>query len=129
MNSLRFLDVNDVLAIHRDTLENEGGRRGIRDIALIESAVATPMAFFAGQYLHPDIVSMAASLMFSLIGNHGFVDGNKRVGTLAALVFLDVNGIETFPSAQELERVALGVASGAIDKDELTRWWASVLTP
>jgi len=55
-------------------------------------------------------------------------DGDKRVGTLAALVFLDVNGMETSPSAHELERVALGVASGAIDKDVLSRWWASVLT-
>lgn len=127
MDGIRFLDVNDVLAIHHDTLEHEGGGTGLRDIALVESAVAAPMASFAGQYLHPNLASMAASLKFSLIGNHGFVDGNKRVGTLAALVFLDVNGVERFPCAEELERMALGVASGGIGKDALTRWWESVL--
>lgn len=94
---MEFLDLNDVLAIHADTIAQEGGSAGIRDIALIESAVAAPMASFGGEFLHRDLASMAAALMFSLIGNHGFVDGNKQVGTLAALIFLDVNGVEQYP--------------------------------
>lgn len=70
---------------------------------------------------------MTAALMFSLISNHGFVDGNKRVGTLAALVFLDVNGIEAYPPADQLERVALAVAAGQMSKQELIQFWAELL--
>lgn len=128
MDAVYFLDLNNVLAIHRNTLENEGGGEGIRDLALLESAVAAPMASFGGEYLHPDLASMAAALMFSLIGNHGFVDGNKRVGTLAALVFLDVNVQLSFPPAELLEEVAMKVAQGAMDKDELAQWWRGQLS-
>ena len=124
MSDVVFLDLNDVLRIHTSTIEEEGGRHGIRDIALVESAVAAPRASFGGEYLHPDLASMAAAYMFSLVCNHGFVDGNKRVGTLSALVFLDCNGIIAFPPAQELERITLAVAKGEMDKDELVAWWS-----
>lgn len=129
MSEVVFLDLNDVLAIHQNTVEHEGGGQGIRDIALIESAVAAPTASFGGHYLHPDLASMTAALMFSLVSNHGFVDGNKRVGTLAALVFLEVHGIEIYPPADQLERVTLAVASGQMSKDELVGFWSSLLTP
>lgn len=118
----QFLDLNDVLLIHQSTIEHEGGSYGVRDIALVESAVAAPMASFGGEYLHPDLASMAAAAMFSLISNHGFVDGNKRVGTLAALVFLDNNGLEELPDAGELEKAAFGVARGEMTRDELVSW-------
>ncbi|MBX3169211.1 MAG: type II toxin-antitoxin system death-on-curing family toxin [Candidatus Eremiobacteraeota bacterium] len=129
MNEIFFLDLNDVLVIHQNTLEHEGGAQGIRDIALVESAVAAPAASFGGQYLHPNIASMAAALMFSLVSNHGFVDGNKRVGTLATLVFRDVNGIEVYPPAHQLERVALAVASGQMNQEELRQYWSGLLNP
>jgi death-on-curing protein len=128
MSEIVFLDLTDVLAIHQDTVEHEGGGQGIRDIALIESAAAAPTASFAGQYLHPDLASMSAALMFSLVSNHGFVDGNKRVGTLAALVFLDVNGVDAYPPADQLEQIALAVASGQMSKEELIGFWSALLS-
>lgn len=68
---------------------------------------------------------MTAALMFALISNHGFVDGNKRVGTLAALVFRDINGEDTFPPSEELEATAFSVARGEMSRDELADWWKS----
>lgn len=127
MKEVLFLDLNDILATHQNTVEHEGGGQGLRDIALVESAVAAPSATFSGEYLHSDLASMTAALMFSLISNHGFVDGNKRVGTLAALVFLDVNGIEAYPPADPLERVALAIAAGQMSKQELVQFWAELL--
>lgn len=118
-----FLDLDDILQIQADTIAQEGGTPGVRDIALIDSAVAAPRASFGGAYLHTDLAAMTAALMFALIGNHGFVDGNKRVGTLAALVFRAVNAIETFPAADDLENVAMSVARGEMSRDELTQWW------
>ncbi len=118
-----FLNLDDVLQIHLDTITNEGGSEGVRDIALIDSSVAAPRASFGGEYLYNDLAAMTSALMFALISNHGFVDGNKRVGTLAALVFRDVNGEDVFPSAHELESIALAVAKGEINRDELASWW------
>ena len=123
MSEIYFLDLNDILTIHQSTIDQEGGSQGIRDVALVESAISAPMATFGGEFLNPDLASMTSALMFSLIGNHGFVDGNKRVGTLAAMVFLDNNGVETLPGAAELEEAALAVAQGKIRKDELVGWW------
>lgn len=119
----RFLDVNDVLLIHGSTIEHEGGSHGVRDLALVESAVATARASFAGEYLHPDLASMAAAYMFALIAHHGFVDGKKRVGALAAMVFLDNDGVEVLPPPQELEAAALAVARGELLKDDLVARW------
>lgn len=120
-----FLNLDDILQIHQDTIANEGGADGIRDIALIDSAVSAPKATFGGQYLHNELAAMTAALMFALVSNHGFVDGKKRVGTLAALVFRDVNGEEDFPPAQELEKTAFALARGEISRDELTDCWGN----
>jgi death-on-curing protein len=120
-----FLGLDDVLQIHQDTIDHEGGGSGVRDIALIDSAVAAPRASFGGAFLHPDLAAMTAALMFALIGNHGFIDGNKRVGTLAALVFRQVNGIPGFPPADELEQTAMAVARGEMDREALAQWWRS----
>lgn len=89
----------------------------------LESAVATPRASFGGEYLHSTIAEMAAALMFALISNHGFVDGNKRVGTLAALVFRQVNGRADFPPAVDLESIAMACARGELTREELAHWW------
>lgn len=118
-----FLNLDDILQIHQDTISTEGGGDGVRDIALIDSAVSAPKATFGGEYLHIDLAAMTAALMFALISNHGFVDGNKRVGTLAALVFRDINGEDTFPQADELEAATFSVARGEMSRDELADWW------
>lgn len=122
-NEIVFLNLDDILQIHQDTISVEGGGEGIRDIALIDSAVAAPKASYGGEYLHQDLAAMTAALMYTLISNHGFVDGNKRVGTLAALVFRDVNGAAKFPPAGELEEAAMSVAKGEISREQLTDWW------
>jgi death on curing protein len=119
---IRFLSVDDVLAIHDDTLAHEGGGAGVRDPGLLESAVLMARQQFAGQYLHEGLAAMAAAYLFHISGNHPVVDGNKRASTMAALVFLDVNGVRKLPSPGELEQTALAVASGRMGKQELIAW-------
>lgn len=111
-----FLQVNEVLAIHQDQIERYGGGEGLRDPGLLISAVETPRAMFGGAYLHADLFEMAAAYLFHLVRNHPFVDGNKRTGAAAALVFLDLNGTELNISDEALVELVLGVALGAIDK-------------
>lgn len=119
---MRFLSVQDVLAIHDDTIRHEGGLPGLRDAGLLESAVLMPQQQFGGEYLHPGLAEMAAAYLFHICRNHAFYDGNKRVAALAALIFLRVNGVERLPNPDALEAVTLGVASGARGKAELTAW-------
>lgn len=119
---MRFLSVQDVLAIHEDTVLHEGGLSGLRDAGLLESAVLMPQQQFGGEYLHPGLPEMAAAYLFHLCRNHAFLDGNKRVAVLAALIFLRVNGVEGLPEPDALEAITLEVASGARGKGELTEW-------
>ena len=122
-DELRFLSVADVLTIHEDTIRHEGGMAGIRDPGLLESAVLMPpQQQFGGKYLHPGLAEMAAAYLFHISQNHAFNDGNKRTGALAALIFLDANGVSSLPSPAELERMTLAVASGDATKDQLTEW-------
>jgi len=111
-----FLTLDEVIAIHRDQVERYGGDSGIRDIELLKSSVAMPTAGFGGDYLHTDIFEMAAAYLFHIIRNHPFVDGNKRAGVVAALVFLMMNGIELHSSEAKLEAMVRSVAEGKTDK-------------
>ena len=111
-----FLNLEEVLQIHTDQIERYGGSRGIRDLTLLESAVAAPQAGFGGQYLHSDLFEMAGTYLFHIVQNHPFVDGNKRVGAAAALVFLKLNGIDLRISNPALVRLVLNVARGKIGK-------------
>ncbi len=88
-----FLDVEDIIEIHTTQLEVYGGSAGLRDRGLLESAVAQPQTSFDGEFVHDGLFAMAAAYLFHIVSNHPFVDGNKRAGMLAAVVFLDVNGI------------------------------------
>lgn len=119
---MRFLSVQDVLAIHEDTIGHEGGLSGLRDAGLLESAVLMPQQQFGGDYLHPGVAEMAAAYLFHICRNHAFNDGNKRVAVLATLIFLRANGVESLPEPEDLEAVTLEVASGARGKAELTEW-------
>jgi death-on-curing protein len=119
--------MDDVLAIQADTIREEGGSPGLRDSGLLESAVNMPRQQFGGEYLHPDLASMAAAYLFHITGNHPFVDGNKRAGAASMLVFLMANGIENLPEPDDLERMTLKVASGEMGKDDLISWIRSVL--
>ena len=118
-----FLSVAQVLALHARQLQRFGGASGVRDRGALEAAVARPAATFGGEDLYPDLPSKAAALMHSLVLNHPFVDGNKRVGAHAALVLLLVNGWEFGATSHELVDITLRTAAGEIDAGALAIWF------
>ena len=119
---MRYLTVDEVLELHRLAIQQSGGSGGVRDPGLIESAVAQPEMTFDGRELYPTLADKAAALGYSLVMNHPFVDGNKRVGHAAMEVFLVLNGHELAAEVDEQERVILGVAAGTISREEFTAW-------
>lgn len=125
--TIRFLTTTQVERLHVEVIRQFGGSMGLRDRGLFESACEMPRATFGEQFLHPTLAAMAAAYLFHLRSNHPFVDGNKRVGLGAALVFIDVNGHRLHASDDELERLTLGVAGGTVSKDEVTAFFASRL--
>ena len=122
MRTIRFLSVANALELHAETIGIEGGLSGVRDLALLESAIAMPMQQFGDQYLHRDLAAMAAAYLFHICCNHPFLDGNKRAATVVALVFLRENGHELAVAEQELEDTVRAVASGQMSKAALTEW-------
>jgi death-on-curing protein len=121
-DGILFLSVEDVLTIHDDTIAQEGGLSGVRDVGLLESAVLMPQHQFGGVYLHEGLAAMAAAYLFHIASNHAFLDGNKRAAAMSALVFLDVNGVTKLPPPADLEAITLRVAAGEMDKEALTEW-------
>ena len=119
---MSYLTVEQVLFIHMRLIAETGGSPGLRDLALLASAVARPQATFAGEELYPDLFSKAAALMDSLVRNHPFVDGNKRVGITAAGLFLLRNGQRLTASNAELESFTLQVARGEMPLEQITTW-------
>jgi len=116
---LRFLSLEQVLAIHADQVRRYGGELGVRDLGLLKSAIAMPQASFGGQYLHPTLHEMAAAYLFHLTKNHPFVDGNKRIGLAAAIGFLALNDTWLESEPGELLEIVLKVARGEIGKPEI----------
>lgn len=114
-----FLTLAEVLEIHQDQLRRYGGRSGIRDLDLLKSALAMPQAGMGEEYFHADIVEMAAAYLFHMVRNHPFIDGNKRAGAVAALVFLTLNGIEIEADEAEFEHLVRRVAEGRADKSDI----------
>ena len=114
-----FLDVEDVLLIHEEQLARYGGAAGVRDAGLLDSAVATPRATAGGELAHADLFAMAAAYAFHIAQNQPFVDGNKRTGLLAALVFLDLNGVEIGDHEGRLYDAMIAVADRRLDKPGL----------
>ena len=122
---MRYLTPEQVLFIHARLLAETGGEHGIRDLGLLQSAVARPQAVFDGSELYPDIPQKAAALLESLINNHSFVDGNKRTGITAAAMFLKINNHTLTASNQEVESFVLSIASGEQTFDAVTEWLKS----
>ncbi len=114
-----FLSLAEVFEIHRDQIDRYGGEPGLRDLGLLQSALAMPAAGFGGRYLHDDLFEMAAAYLFHLVRNHPFVDGNKRTGAVAALVFLLLNDIDARPSQHDFEQAVLAVAEGEWEKPDV----------
>lgn len=115
-----FLNPEEVLELHALQLARYGGASGLRDRGLLESAVAQPKAAFDGTFVHDSLFAMAAAYLFHIVQNHPFVDGNKRTGLLAALVFLDLNGISIAQGSPDLYDLTLGVAEGRVTKADAT---------
>ena len=114
-----FLTFAEIIEIHDYQIEHFGGGEGLRDIELLKSAIGMPSATFGGEYLHPTILEMAAAYLYHLVENHPFVDGNKRVGAMAALIFLDLNGYDFDASDAEFTDMVLKVADGKMLKAEI----------
>lgn len=119
MSEIIFLTLAEVIQIHSDQIEHYGGLDGIRDIKLLESAIAIPEASFTGEFMHNDLFEMAAAYAYHICQNHPFVDGNKRAGLASALVFLDINGIRLLDPDQRLYDAMMNAASGKLDKAAL----------
>ena len=117
------LSLDQVLQIHELQIEKFGGAAGLRDPGALESAVARPAMTFGGEDLYPDVPSKAAALMHSLVMNHAFVDGNKRIGVTAAELFIRLNGYRLDASDPELEELTLTVAKGELDAEALAIWF------
>ena len=118
-----YLSVEQVLKLHREQVASYGGGTGLRDLGLLESAVARPTMTFGGDDLYPDVPSKAAASMHSLVLNHPFVDGNKRVGAHAAMVFVLSNGWECVATPEELIDVTPAVAEGKVEAEALAIWF------
>lgn len=119
---MRYLTIEQVMDLHRLVIAQSSGSGGIRDINAIESAIAQPTMTFDGADLYPTVAAKAAALAHSLIQNHPFIDGNKRIGHAAMEVFLVANGVEIDASVDEQQAVFIGIASGELSRAELTDW-------
>ncbi|MBD1911442.1 MULTISPECIES: type II toxin-antitoxin system death-on-curing family toxin [unclassified Leptolyngbya] len=119
---IRYLTLIEVLELHRRILEQSGGALGIRDIGLLEAAIAQPRMTFGGENLYPGLLEKAVALGFSIIMNHSFVDGNKRTGHAATETFLVLNGMEINASVDEQEHLVLAITSGELRREAFLEW-------
>ncbi len=119
---MRYISLSEVLELHQRIIEESGGSTGLRDLGGLESAIAQPHMTFGGRDLYPTLIEKAAALCFSLVQNHPFIDGNKRVGHAAMEIMLILNGYEIYASVDDQEQVILGLASGDISRDKLIEW-------
>lgn len=122
---MTYFTVEQVLFLHARLIEETGGSHGVRDVALLESAVARPRATFDTEDFYPDLLYKAVALLESLVGNHPFVDGNKRTGIAAAALFLALNGRRLTATNQELETFTLHVATSRPTIAEVAAWLAA----
>ena len=126
---MRYLSLAEVLALHAAVVGQTGGALGVRDLGALESAVAQPRASFAGVDLYPTLADKAAALCLSLVGNHPFVDGNKRVGHAALETMLVLNRHELAAPEDDAERVMLALAAGTLERDDFAAWVRAHVVP
>ncbi|MBL9146316.1 MAG: type II toxin-antitoxin system death-on-curing family toxin [Verrucomicrobiaceae bacterium] len=119
-NRCIHLTVEIALEIHTEAIAQFGGSMGLRDMALLESAIAAPQASFGGVSPFTDSVDVAAAYLYYLCSNHPFVDGNKRVALGSCLVFLQLNGYSPAPDSEDWENLTLAVAAGVLSREEVT---------
>ena len=119
---MRYLTLTQVLDLYRTLLKETGGALGIRDLDGLKSALAQPRMTFAGDELYPSVAEKAAALGFSLVMNHPFIDGNKRLGHAAMETFLMLNGYEINASVDDQESTLLKLAAGELERDQFVNW-------
>jgi death-on-curing protein len=119
---VEYLTVAEVLLLHARLIQCTGGSGGVRDVGLLESALARPQAAFGGEDLYPDLWSKAAALMQSLVQNHPFVDGNKRTALAATGIFLELNDHVLAASNDEALDFARQVTGGEMTLQEMATW-------
>lgn len=117
-----LLTKKQIIEMHELLIESSGGLKGVKDHALLDSAINNPFQTFMGEELYPTIQKKAASLCFGLINNHAFHDGNKRIGILAMLTFLELNGVDIECSDAEIVILGLNVASGKYTQKDVLKW-------
>jgi len=122
---MRYLSLVEILELHRLVIAQTGGLSGVRDLGALESAIAQPRITFGSQDLYPSLVEKTAALCFSIVNNHLFVDGNKRVGHAAMETVLLLNGAEIEATVDEQEALMLGLASSDVSRDQLVEWLRS----
>lgn len=119
---MKYLTMKQILAIYDEIVAQTGGTRGIRDIRLLESAVARPQATFEQEDLYPDIFSKAAALGHSIILNHPFIDGNKRTGYMAMRLFLSINGYDVNATLEEKYMFVMEISGKKKKKEAIAQW-------
>lgn len=119
---MKMLSKRQILLLHSMLVAQSGGMHGLRDEGLLDAAINMPLQTFGGQELYPTILEKAARLGYGLIRNHPFLDGNKRIGTHAMLVFLDINNITFSYEDEDLISTILHVAAGAMDCNAFLEW-------
>lgn len=124
---MRYLSLDEVHVLHRRILEQSGGSAGVRDADGLDSALAQPRMTFDEEDLYPTVEEKAAALCFSLVMNHPFIDGNKRVGHAAMETFLVLNGWELVATVDDSEATILLLAAGELEREELLEWVKSRL--
>jgi death-on-curing protein len=108
-------------------IERYGGTEGVRDVGLLHSAIAMPQASYGGEYLHADLFEMAAAYLYHIVQNHPFLDGNKRVGAAAAIIFLAINDVTIESDEEGLVSMTLSVAAGQAGKSEIAEFFRSLV--
>lgn len=119
---MKNIELGDVLIFHRKLIEQTGGSDGIRDLGLVESALNRAFMTFEGEDLYKEIEDKVSAITYSLVNNHGFVDGNKRIGIAVMLLLLRLNDIKVKYSQSELISLGLGIADGSFEEKEIKQW-------
>ncbi len=119
---MKKISKDQILMLHSQLIEQTGGMVDIRDYNLLESAIETPFQVYAGEELYPTIQAKGTRLGYGLIKNHCMLDGNKRIGTHAMLVFFELNGIGLRYTQKELYEMVLAVADGSLEYEDMLRW-------
>jgi len=126
---VRHVSLTQVLRLHEGIIDSSGGAHGVRDLGALESCLAQPRQSFDGSELYPTLEEKAGALCFSLVSNHPFLDGNKRIGHAVMEVFLVFNGFELQAPVADQESIILRLASSELSQEELTLWIRGAMIP